>query len=121
MGVSLDLRFRNLPSGVTGQGTSADLIDRKSRGRSKTNISMTSDPNNTLITDNNFTSYKTNISVQDYHKLKQFQHDLSLMHQQVNQIQSYCDDVNSKPSELTNNDELKPDVYFMRNPRPQEF
>lgn len=29
----LDLRLRNLPSGVTGQGTSPHLLDRKPRGR----------------------------------------------------------------------------------------
>jgi len=34
-GRTIDLRLRNLPSGVTGQGTSPDLIDRKPRGRPK--------------------------------------------------------------------------------------
>ena len=34
-GGTIDLRLRNLPSGVTGQGTSPDLIDRKPRGRPK--------------------------------------------------------------------------------------
>ena len=34
-GGTIDLRLRNLPSGVTGQGTSPDLMDRKPRGRPK--------------------------------------------------------------------------------------
>ncbi|KAI0996585.1 hypothetical protein K3495_g11597 [Podosphaera aphanis] len=39
-GGTIDLRLRNLPSGITGQGISVDLIDRKSRGRPKKYIQL---------------------------------------------------------------------------------
>lgn len=35
MGGSLELRLKNLPSDVTGQGTSVNLMDRNPRGRPK--------------------------------------------------------------------------------------
>ena len=49
-GGTIDLRLRNLPSGVTGQGTSPDLMDRKPRGRPKGDKTSCNEESSTLTT-----------------------------------------------------------------------